>query len=92
LLLQKRVDLHVTYLMSIALGDEGESYWNYQDGVERFGIKAPWVSGISQGVIASALIRKYKDSQEERYLKFAKASMAYCLNDQNGLLTKTEQG
>jgi len=83
---------HITYLKNLALGDEEESYWNYDEGVERFGISAPWVSGISQGVIASAFIRKYKQSQEEKYLTFAKAAIAYSLNEQNGLRTNADDG
>jgi len=83
---------HVEYLKEKALGSLDGCYWEYDTGVERFGIEGPWVSGISQGVIASVFIRKYKDSNEEEYLTFAKAAIAYCLNEQNGLRSNMEEG
>jgi len=89
---KEQFEKHVSYLKGKALGDGDESYWYYQEAVKRFGLNAPWVSGISQGIIASVFIRKYKDSQEEEYLQFAKASIAYCLNNKNGLLTEGEKG
>lgn len=83
---------HVHHLQNIMKTYEEENYWNYNEGVERFGITAPWVSGISQGIIASVFIRKYKDSKEEKFLKIAKGAISYCLNEENGITRKGERG
>ena len=67
-------------------------FWYYKDGVERFSIEAPWVSGISQGIIASVYIRKYKETENEEFLNIAKGAIAYCLEKENGLIEEHPSG
>ncbi len=83
---------HVSYLKKRGIKNEEEYQWKYHTGVERFDISGPWVSGISQGIIASVFIRKYKDSGDKEYLSIAKGAIAYCLNEENGLVTKYDEG
>ena len=85
-------DTQVAYLKSIMLSDGELYYWNYKQGVERFDIHGPWVSGISQGVIASVFLRKYNESGDEEYLNIAKGAVAYCLDKRKGLLTEESGG
>lgn len=83
---------HVYYLDNLMIKRDTEVYWNYDKGVERFGLSAPWVSGISQGIIASVFVKKYKETTEEKHLDIAKGAVAYCLNESNKLLSKTNDG
>ena len=85
-------DLHVTYLKKRMLVKGDECYWNYEKGVERFSITGPWVSCISQGIIASVFLRKYHVNNEAEYLEIAKGAIAYCLNRDNGLVTEMDDG
>lgn len=92
---QNEIDLfdkQIAFLESIMLNEGDQFYWNYKDGVERFDLQGPWVSGISQGIIASAFVRKYKESGDEKYLNIAKGAVAYCLDKKNGLLTEMGDG
>ncbi len=83
---------HVNYLLERMTEEGNECSWEYDTGVLRFGISAPWVSGICQGVIASVMLRMYNHSLDKKYLEIAKGSIAYCLNEINGLKTNLDDG
>lgn len=75
------------FLESTKKSKNNEYFWEYTTGVERFDIEAPWMSGISQGIIASVYLRKYQLSKDETYLQTAKRIIDFCFTGINGLYT-----
>lgn len=84
--------LHAEYILSQVKKSNDQYYWEYSVEVVRFIIPAPWVSGISQGVIASVMLRMYYETKEEKYLEIAKGAIAYCLDNKNNLKTDQVDG
>ncbi len=85
-------ELHLEYLI-VKMQTKGDQYfWEYKNDLSRFEIIAPWVSGISQAVISSVMLRKYHESSDEKYLNIAKGAIAYCLDPSNGLKTTLLDG
>lgn len=84
--------LQIDYLLSLKKEMGDQCYWQYEMDVIRFILPAPWSSGISQGVIASAMLRMYQETKEEKYLEIAKGAITYCLNNNNNLKTDQQAG
>lgn len=80
------------YLITQIKTKGDQYYWEYKEGVSRFGITGPWVSGISQAVISSVMLRKYYECSDQKYLNIAKGAIAYCLDTNNGLKTQFLDG
>ena len=88
----EKFEKHLDYLIGKMQTKDDQYFWEYKNDLSRFEIKAPWVSGISQAVISSVMLRKYHQNSNEKYLKIAKGSIAYCLDPMNGLKTNLLDG
>lgn len=84
--------LQIEYLLTSMKEMGDQYYWQYEMDVVRFILPAPWSSGISQGVIASAMLRMYQETKDEKYLEIAKGAINYCLNKNNNLKTDQRVG
>lgn len=83
---------HVEYLKGIAKKQEQEYFWEYTQDLIRFILPAPWMSGISQGIISSLMLRMYHETNEKEYLEIAVGAVQYCLNEKNGLRKNLTHG
>jgi len=64
--------------------------WKHLEDIPRFTLKGSWSSGITQGVIASTLLRAYEVGKEERYLELAEKAITFALDKNGPLYTQLE--
>ena len=63
------------WLVSHLRRDRGIGVWEYRFDLSTFGLTAPWVSALAQGLGLSALSRAYALSPDPQYLESAKAAL-----------------
>lgn len=72
--------------------DDGR--WIWTSPIPALGINSPWISGLTQGVGISALVRAHQLTGDEKYLVTARRAMAWLSEpvDSGGCLSVDENG
>lgn len=80
---QQLLDGHLVqleYLKNIVEADEKGSYWLHKEDIHKFDLFGEWSSGITQGIVSSALLRAYYHTGEKKWLSLASQAIDYCFH------------
>ena len=53
------------------VGAQKDGRWEWEQGVPALGVKAPWISGLTQSMGISLLLRAYQDTHDKTYYEAA---------------------
>lgn len=82
---------HLTFLEENAIKTDHGVCWHHTEDIPRFSLKGKWSSGITQAIIASAFLRAYHNSKEERYLDLAEQCITFALQKEGKLYTELNE-
>lgn len=73
---------------------QNDGKWEWSIDVPARGIKAPWISGLSQSVGISLLLRAYQSTHDEKYLNAATKAMKWLALpiSKDGVAMYTDEG
>ncbi len=83
---KKQCLTHIYKLETLGIFEETGLKFLYTFDDPLYGLKAPWTSGICQGLACSAFLRAYQLTQEPSYLNKAKSAIDFVLHAENKLL------
>ncbi len=66
---------HIEFIIENAAKTDSSIYFMFQENPSQFNVKPTWLSGIVQSVFTSCFLRAYIETNEEKYLSFAKKSI-----------------